>query len=369
MTRLSDDSLFLLDSLLRFAAIGEIGLGSAVIARAQWRNAAGWLAIGFLVCVVAYLLLSSGAVMSHASTLRLPLFAFATATPVMLWLTCRALFVDDFRLRLLDLAPLALLEVSGLTAFYGTSSFPAGSEFAGFVHQALAVVLYADAIWRAWRGYGGDLIDARRQFRFWFIFGTSTIGLAVAFAEIVWRGQTVPANLELFKLAAILALATGQFVWLLDPKVDWLATPFPASANPPADDDLPAGERQLLAALLAMVDKEGLYRREGLTIADLGRRVKAPERLVRRVINQRLGYRNFNAFLNERRIADAKAALADPARARIPVLTIALESGFASIGPFNRAFKEALGETPTEFRRRALSRTSSDPERSPQTGK
>jgi AraC-like DNA-binding protein len=28
-----------------------------------------------------------------------------------------------------------------------------------------------------------------------------------------------------------------------------------------------------------------------------------------------------------------------------------LEAGFGSIGPFNRAFREAYGVTPTEFRR------------------
>jgi AraC-like DNA-binding protein len=36
------------------------------------------------------------------------------------------------------------------------------------------------------------------------------------------------------------------------------------------------------------------------------------------------------------------------------VLTIALAAGFQSIGPFNRAFKAATGQTPTEFRRRNL---------------
>jgi AraC-like DNA-binding protein len=35
------------------------------------------------------------------------------------------------------------------------------------------------------------------------------------------------------------------------------------------------------------------------------------------------------------------------------VLSIALEAGFQSIGPFNRAFKAATGLTPTEFRGRA----------------
>ena len=33
------------------------------------------------------------------------------------------------------------------------------------------------------------------------------------------------------------------------------------------------------------------------------------------------------------------------------VLTIALEAGYGSIGPFNRAFKERFGLTPTEYRR------------------
>jgi AraC-like DNA-binding protein len=55
--------------------------------------------------------------------------------------------------------------------------------------------------------------------------------------------------------------------------------------------------------------------------------------------------------LNFYRIADAKAALADPAQAAVPVLTIALDSGFSSLGPFNRAFKAETGMTPTEFRR------------------
>jgi len=46
--------------------------------------------------------------------------------------------------------------------------------------------------------------------------------------------------------------------------------------------------------------------------------------------------------------------LADPARRDRPVLTVALEAGFQSIGPFNRAFKAATGLTPTEYRREKL---------------
>jgi len=68
------------------------------------------------------------------------------------------------------------------------------------------------------------------------------------------------------------------------------------------------------------------------------------------------GHRNFNAFLNRYRIEEAKAALADPEQKEVPVLTIAMDAGFQSLGPFNRAFKAATDLTPTEFRRLALTK-------------
>ena len=54
------------------------------------------------------------------------------------------------------------------------------------------------------------------------------------------------------------------------------------------------------------------------------------------------------------RLAEVKLALADPAQQHLPVLTLALEAGFGSIGPFNRAFKADTGLTPTDFRRLKL---------------
>jgi AraC-like DNA-binding protein len=75
------------------------------------------------------------------------------------------------------------------------------------------------------------------------------------------------------------------------------------------------------------------------------------------VINEGLGHRNFHTFLNRYRIDEAKAALSDLSQRDVPVLTIAMDAGFQSIGPFNRAFKADTGITPTEFRRDALARS------------
>ena len=123
------------------------------------------------------------------------------------------------------------------------------------------------------------------------------------------------------------------------------------SAEPPAPD--PA-DQALAEALQRLMNEERAYRAEDLSIAGLAARLGTPEYRLRRLINQRLGHRNFNAFVNGFRLEEARTALADPARRSLPVLSIALEAGFQSIGPFNRAFKAATGLTPTEYRREKL---------------
>ena len=83
---------------------------------------------------------------------------------------------------------------------------------------------------------------------------------------------------------------------------------------------------------------------------------------MRRLINDCLGYRNFPSYVNAHRIAAAKNRLADPTEARVSISTIAYDIGFASLGPFNRAFKEEAGVSPSEWRRKSLDVDSPIPE-------
>jgi AraC-like DNA-binding protein len=112
----------------------------------------------------------------------------------------------------------------------------------------------------------------------------------------------------------------------------------------------------LLRRLDHLMTVERAYRQEGLAIGALAARLDVPEHRLRQAINEGLGYRNFNAFLNHYRIEDARRALSDVTQRDVPVLTIAMDAGFQSIGPFNRGFKAETGVTPTEFRREALGR-------------
>jgi AraC-like DNA-binding protein len=135
---------------------------------------------------------------------------------------------------------------------------------------------------------------------------------------------------ELFSTAAVAPVVQGQ----------------PAAAR---DSDV--ADKKLVDALMQLMADERIYRHDNVSIGTLATRLKIPEYKLRRLINHRLGYRNFNVFLNNQRIEEAKAALADPTQAEVPVITIAMDAGFQSLGPFNRAFKATTGVTPTEFRR------------------
>ena len=67
-----------------------------------------------------------------------------------------------------------------------------------------------------------------------------------------------------------------------------------------------------------------------------------------------------NRALNDFRIAEAQAALADPEQRGVPILTIALDAGFGSLAPFNRAFRLAHGCTPSEFRSQIADKSRAD---------
>jgi len=99
-----------------------------------------------------------------------------------------------------------------------------------------------------------------------------------------------------------------------------------------------------------------LYREAGLTISMLAKSLNIPEYRLRAFIHKQLGFRNFNAMLHQYRIEDSGNVLSDNENQNIPILTIALSVGYQSITPFNKAFREIKGVTPSEYRKRMTAR-------------
>jgi AraC-like DNA-binding protein len=253
-------------------------------------------------------------------------------------------------LRAWHAAPLAALLAAGVAeASLRQSAAPALATLAPVATVAaklLALMLIVAALAQALAGRAADLVDTRRRLRTWLVGASGTYMLAVVAVELYLRGANAPPALSALSAALILVLALSAGFFLLHPRTQVLVA---APRAPLADMD--AVERQLAQRLRHAIEHDRMYRREGLTIASLATQLGAQEYRLRRVINRHLGFRNFNDFLNHHRVRDARIVLADPDQARVPILTLALDLGYASLSPFNRAFKAQTGLTPSEYRR------------------
>jgi len=152
----------------------------------------------------------------------------------------------------------------------------------------------------------------------------------------------------------VLVMGTWMGYWLL--AVDGSTVLAELSQDPPAvpETQINPADQAAHRRLVEAIEGQFLYREHGLTIASLADRIEVPEHHLRRLINKGLGFRNFAAFLNSYRLKDVVQAFGDPEQAGVPILTIALDSGFQSIATFNRAFRQAYEVTPTDFRKQAL---------------
>jgi AraC-like DNA-binding protein len=281
----------------------------------------------------------------------LPLWVVSHGKYAAFWLFTRALFEDDFRLRPLDWAVWGGMVAVG-AAWHLGDLFGLSTRWLGLPRQAAHIVLAAAAAWVAWRGRGADLVEPRRRARIAYVLLSSLLIIGVT-ASYIAPGMpgALAADLNVLRLF-VMAMGMGLLVASVPQGQVFAAA---APAPPPGKAErvvvcADPAEGRLLARLEHAMESERVYRQDGLTIGALAARVGAPEYALRRLINGRLGHRNFNAYLNSWRLADAKAALRDPTQRDVPISTIALDAGFSSLGPFNRAFKAAEGMTPSEFR-------------------
>lgn len=148
-----------------------------------------------------------------------------------------------------------------------------------------------------------------------------------------------------------LAITFAFAVWILRPDTSHWPGAYTTEPTPRAATPVPQGADTALIAQIRAAMAAGIWQEEGLTIGALAAHLNVPEQRVRNTINAGLGHRNFSSFINRARIKAAKAQLTDPLAPGTTVLEIAYTVGFASLGPFNRAFRAETGQSPTEYRR------------------
>jgi AraC-like DNA-binding protein len=332
-------SIVALTDAFRLAAASNLLLVAALLLRDHRRSRVTAGTTLLVACVVCYLtlplLVASGAPRLALLVAR----AGALAVPFAFWLAARLFFEDDFHATKAHVGLLlAALALRALVVPWRV------------VASAVALVAVIDALRRILAGRSSDLLLSRLRLRSAVLLGTGIYAVLVLVGEAVLRrGSRVEIVLDGANDLGLFLL-TGSIAMLLmriDPDLVKEAPKRPVSAAPPT---------LLEKRLERLIEEEQVYKTEGLTIGTLAERLGEAEYKVRQLINAHLGFRNFGAFLNHYRVREARKVLADPAQKGLGVAEIAYRFGYASLGPFNRAFKEIVGQTPTEYRKAATER-------------
>ena len=340
--------MLLIDTALRLLSAGQLMLIALVISRGRAPRPIRWATVLLLLCVAAYL--ADVAPVIDVRSMRIwPVVQLGSqSSPLALWVFAHLIFERRIDRRLLAIAIAITLAcwINFLAAVYWTHRMPVTADI---TQHALALALCVHAIWIAITERGDDLIEPRRAFRTGFVIVVGLQTIAVVVVETIVGYATIPWLMLLQSGSTLIAVLAFGAV-LLSSNADLL---FDADAPAPPQPSLAPADNVLKQKLDAAMAGH-VYREPGLTIGVLASKLGVPEHRLRALINQRLGYRNFSDFLNSYRIAEAKACLSDPAKVALPVLTVAMDLGYGSLAPFNRAFRDATGQTPTDWRRAAL---------------
>jgi AraC-like DNA-binding protein len=341
------------DIAFRAATVALLLVLAASLLRDFRHVLAGRLAVAFALGSAAHAVTYAIGATSPVSVWNAPSIALSTGNVVVFWLFTRALFDDAFALRWWH--GLIWLAVAAFSLVNCLLLAPAGNARAPIIAiNLLALGFIGLAVEQTIASWSADLVEGRRRVRVFIVTAAALYGGTNAILQILISGSA--AEVANTANAGVLALIVAAICYVMM-RVDG-AELFPvvaATAGAPISsataEHTSAADQKLVDALMRLMADERIYRHDNITVGTLAAKLRIPEYRLRRLINQRLGYRNFNVFLNNHRIEEAKAALADPSQAEVPVITIAMDAGFQSLGPFNRAFKATTGVTPSEYRR------------------
>lgn len=334
-----------IDFFIRYACIGQLILLIAYLLYREQRNVhVQVVSLMLIVGVTAYLLLTAPYSPRPQGFIRSLLLMLTHTMPVFLWTYGKLIFDDAFVAqprRFWQKLLFTLLAVFYIYVFLirgGGGHLQMLSHLIALffiVHLLVSVI----ATWR------NDLIEQRRVARFWLVL---LVGLFYLMLDVVELSNTTLNRHQIFMLMNASICLIGSSVTIV--MVFLYESTNENIPNLPANSSrysrLIPQENALYTKLETFIENAG-YLQSDLTISKLAEQLECAEHHLRKLINQRLGYTNFTAFLNHYRIEEARKRLVET---HLPVLSIALDVGYGSIAPFNRAFKDIVGLTPTAYR-------------------
>lgn len=350
--------MLVIEAFFRFGSIGIMFAIGVLILRDGRHIPALRVALLLIVSMSCLFLTTGTETLTVNGVAAIPLRLFDMLNFIFVWWFGLALFNDDFKLGLREwgvaIVFAALVTPMRLTYLGFDIPWANRLDVAGFI---ATLVLMAHLAYRAFISRKEDLVESRRKLRFRFAIAIAIVVVTSIVTERVAYAIGADPFLSLFFTYALtFVLGVWAVLWLTRLNPEALALqlspkqPIPTPTIDPRDIET---HRRLVE----IVEEQRQYTEHGLTIGSLSDKVGIPEHQLRDLINRSMGYRNFSSFLNHYRLKDVENALADPSNNRIPILTIAINAGFSSLAPFNRAFKSRFNMTPTTYRQQILHQT------------
>jgi AraC-like DNA-binding protein len=221
----------------------------------------------------------------------------------------------------------------------------------------LDIILVVLALFVTLKDWRVDLVENRRRARALSVSFGGIVILGFTFVEFFSLGTPRSSLVDTWVSGSFFLLILGICVRFLSIHRGHPVQPDPLVFPSRTPEEADAGEgvhgAVVIDELKRLMEEEKIFREEDFTIRRLADKLGVKEYRLRRLINGYLGYRNFNRFVNQYRIEEVALQLVGPETRHLPVLSIALDIGYRSLSPFNKAFKEIKGMTPTEYRNRS----------------
>lgn len=193
-----------------------------------------------------------------------------------------------------------------------------------------------------------DLIRQQRKFQLLLLLLLFVIGIS-AVVYILYRRKD-----KMYK-----QIVRQQYEFLKkEKKAAQPAMPPPGPTSPQAEkpspdrDDHAVRDAELFARIEYLMQTEGVYRQNDLTIERLAERLDTNRTYISRAINQQAG-KTFSSYVNSYRIDEAVRRLSDVGD-DTPLKALAQMLGYNHLQTFYASFQSAIGMPPSKYREKLL---------------
>jgi AraC-like DNA-binding protein len=277
----------------------------------------------------------------------------AVATCNGYWLLSRSLFRNKNPIQthhlILALAISLLIFVKQGYLFISSSGFILASveSTTARILSELTVLLSSCILvlsfWEGCRGYK----KANQQEKGQRLLFLTTFGMAVLISKLVKNVASADPQAQEWVITSLILFVSINTQIIMYWRYQHTNALEPD--QPVKDSDL-----QLAEKVEHLIINDQMYLQTNLKVGDVAKHLSLPEYKISQALREHLNAKNFNQFVNQLRIHHAQQLLTEPDNKKWSVLVIGLESGFASIGPFTRAFKAQTGFTPNQYRQNHL---------------